>query len=50
MGWTSSICWGSKADVVEEVTSTSHWGENFNILKTSIKGKCLWVLAEYKQG
>lgn len=50
MGWTSCSYWASKADAVKEVTSASHWGENFNTLKTSTKGKCFWVLAEYKQG
>ena len=50
MGWTSSSSWVTKQDVVEHVTSQYVWGEKFNILKTSDKGKCFWLLVEYTQG
>lgn len=50
MGWTSSYNWQSKKDVIEEVTSSVHWGKKFNILNQSLRGNNLWVLVEYAEG
>jgi hypothetical protein len=47
MGWTSSYEWRTKKHVVEHVTSKSFWGENYTIMKQSLVGNHLWVLAKY---
>ena len=47
MGWTYSSSWQTKKQVIDAVTSQSHWGENFHILKKSIRGNHLWVLVQY---
>lgn len=47
MGWTSSYSWKTKQDVMDEVLSSTYWGKKINVLKHSLRGNCLWVLAEH---
>lgn len=49
MGWTSSYNWITKASVIEEVISNTHWGERFEVLKHSVRGSRVWVLAQHVQ-
>lgn len=44
MGWTFSYNWQQKKDIVEHCLD---FGENYKVLKHSVKGNHLWVLAQH---
>ena len=48
MGWTSSYQWQTKKQLVDHIIEPSFWGENYTVLKHSLRGNNLWILAEQR--